>query len=343
MISIGNPASIKYSMDYNFGYAKVIIKPPNTVSSILELLEPHLRPVKKANVCLSGGIDSQFMLRLCDYFNIPHHVTTYLLMWDQSPINTDDYLHAELICKKNNIPLNTVEIDLKQFFDKNLHYQYGKTYYTGSPQIALHLYFLDLIKDRTSTLMLGGETPYMNKNSPSSQGPGDVAGLDVNFMMGGTFSYHRFAAEHNIPLIKDILLYSPELIYQTLKLNIEIVKNHQIHLETFPGTHLLDPLPVKYQIYEHILPGGIYPLFKLSGFERIKKHFAVTSGIFDQFNKLYREPLKQQLSTQLMYTSEKHGTVRYITDGCDKRLTTEFRQAIDEYDSKPANLYTFDF
>jgi hypothetical protein len=91
------------------------------------------------------------------------------------------------------------------------------------------------------------------------------------------------------------------------------------------------------------LPGGVYPLFKLSGFERIKKHFAVTSGVFDQFNKLYREPLQQQLRTQLVYTSDKHGTVRYKTGGCDKSLTTEFRSAIDTHNSKPANLYTFDF
>lgn len=343
MITIGNPASIIYNLDSNFGFVKVNIRPPKINTTVNDLLIPHISNIKKANVCLSGGIDSQFMLRLCEHFNIPHQVTTYLLMWDQSPINTDDYLHAELICKNKNIPLNTVEIDLKKFFDQNLHYTYGKKYYTASPQIALHLYFLDLIKASDTTLMLGGETPYMNKNSPSNTGPGDIHGLDIHFMMSGTFSYRRFAAHNGLHLIKDILLYSPELIYQTLKINIDIVKTHQMHLETFPGTHLLDPLPVKYQIYDHILPGGVYPLFKLTGFERIKKHFAVTTGVFDQFNKLYREPLKQQLRAQLAYTSDKYGTTKYVTNGCDKILTAEFRQAIEAHNSKPANLYTFDF
>jgi hypothetical protein len=343
MITIGNPVSIKYSLENNFSFSEVLIRPTTEYQDILALIQPHIMGIKRANVCLSGGVDSQFMIRLCEYFNIPFEVTTYLMMWDQSPINTDDYLHAQLLCKNKNVTLNTVEIDLKTFFNKNLHYQYGKKYFTGSPQIALHLHFLDLIKRNDTTIMLGGETPYMNKNSVKSQGPGDIAGLDVNFMMGGTFSYHRYAAANNVNLIKDILLYSPELIYSVLKLNIKIVETHKMHLETFPNTHLSDPLPVKYQIYESILPGGVYPLFKLSGFERIKKHFAVTSGVFDQFNKLYREPLQQQLRTQLVYTSDKHGTVRYKTGGCDKSLTTEFRSAIDTHNSKPANLYTFDF
>ena len=154
MIQFGNPAALKYYSDEKV--VEIKISKPTTNKSTLDIICDQLVDVKKANVCLSGGLDSQFMLRLAHRLGISTTAYTYLGLWNGSPINTDDYVYAQLSAKKLNIPLETIEIELLDFFNNQQHLNYGKKYGLTSPQIAVHLHFLTLLKDIPDHMFVGG-------------------------------------------------------------------------------------------------------------------------------------------------------------------------------------------
>ena len=106
------------------------------------------------------------------------------------------------------------------------------------------------------------------------------------------------------------------------------------------------PHKLKHEIYEDIIPGGLNPLTKNTGFEKIKKHLASQTGIYNQFDLLYRKPLEHIFSTNQKQSVDDGmvtGSVKYIAKKLPQELTKEYRQAIDENDSQCVYEYYFDF
>ena len=352
MISFGNPPAIKYDTKHRMFSAK--ITKPNDDRPVLDNILEQLKHVTHANVCLSGGIDSQFALRVAKKLGVPVTAYTYLATWDGSPINSDDVVTAEIIAEKENVPLERIHIDLQNFFSSNLHMQYANEYQITSPQIAVHLYFLEQVfKDKAGTVFLGGEIPMMVKNSSASEGPMDIAGISSGFFMTSTVGYRLLAQKYNLDLVKDLLLYTPDIIYKTLDLSIDLVKEQQIHCELKPDYFVnMYAHKLKHAIYEKILPGGVNPLVKNTGFEKLKRYLASTTGIYNEFDRRYREPLKaehqrrqrdSQAAAETGDSSGVEGSVRYIAGKLPQELTDKYRDYINKYNSKCIYEYYFDF
>jgi len=353
MIEFGNPPALKYDPDTQT--LSVRIREPDNDSSLLELIKEQIKlaNVTKANLCLSGGVDSQFVLRVLKDMNVPTTAYTYLSTWQGSPINTEDVVYAQILAKRNNIELKIIELDLYEFFNSNKHLEYCKKYSISSPQVAVHLYFLETtFKDVDGTVLLGGEVPLMIKNSKDEEGPLDIAGVNASFISRYTVAYHRLAESMNIKFVRDLLYFTPAIIYKTLELSINLVEKYQIHCEKEDNQNDMSAHKLKYAIYEEIIPGGIRPLMKATGFEPLKKYLASSSGIYNTFDLKYRVPMeiehRKQLGNTYNHTVDSDsissgGKVRYSAGDIPKQLTDRYRAAIDKHESKCIYEYYFDF
>jgi hypothetical protein len=343
MITFGSTPAVTYLPDLRSLEIKISKEPPD--QPLLTLLQEQLSHVTLANVCLSGGVDSQFILRLAKTLGVPVTAYTYLSTWGGSPINTDDLVYAQRSALAAGVQLHTVEIDLKEFFESNLHIHYGKRFITPSPQIAVHLHFLYLLKDIPGTFLMGGELPLFCKGSPIQEGPCDVAGINPSFMVRCVFAYRRAAQEFDIDLVRDIFLYSPDIIHSSLNESINIVRNHQMHLEVPDEPNLKTyPNRVKHVLFNELIPGGIDPLLKATGFEKLKKYMAAESGIYNKFDLEYRRPMVDLYERHMQNPNSKtEATVRFSSAHTVERLAAEFRDAIVRHNSKCVAQYFLDF
>jgi len=352
MIQFGNPPAMTYYEEEKF--LSITIKKPKTDSTLLDLIKEQLSHITNAHVCLSGGVDSQFTLRVLQQLNVPITAHTYLTTWKGAPINSDDVMTARMLTDRENIKLNITEIDLYDFFTNNTHLEYGKKYNTASPQVAVHLYYLHTtFKDIDGTVVLGGDVPMMVKDSDIAEGPLDIAGLNSSFIMKNTQAYHVVAKENNFDIVKDMLYYTPEIIYKALELSIDVVEKYKIHCAVDSEVSGSYAHKLKYAIYEEIIPGAINPLMKSTGFERLKKYLASQSGIYNTFDLKYRAPLvlehrKTQRNTRTDNSSDgsaagTDGTVRFKAGKLPQELTERYRKAIVENNSESIYEYYFDF
>jgi len=348
MIEIGNPAYIKYDPDLGIASTKMV-KPSDPNKTILDKIREHLKGVKNAHVCLSGGVDSQFWLRVLEHFNINYRATTYLTTWDGAPINTDDYVCAELVAKKFNLGerWNVIEIDLKKFLNSNRPFELAKKYKTASQQIALHCHFLEKIVNPNETFFMGGDGIFL------MEGNDDDACLGVQLSnLQDLLTYKNLFNLHNVKYFKDVWYLDREMPYLGFMLNIDITKKYKTHLSKKVQPTNPDTLEIKHLMWEEILPGTVNTLIKITGFERIKKHLAMESGIYNQFDILYRKPLQDYMATDktimFNYNTEENPSnlkkdIQYKDVLLRQEITKQFLSTIKEVDSKPVEKYLFDF
>ena len=119
MITFGNPPAFKYDSDANM--LSIKIAKADCSVPVLEDIVAQLQHVKQANVALSGGLDSQFALRVAKHLNVPTKAYTYLALWEGAPVNSDDVQLAIQVANKENVEIEIVELDLKEFLDTNKH------------------------------------------------------------------------------------------------------------------------------------------------------------------------------------------------------------------------------
>lgn len=342
MIKLGQPPFILYDEDtksIEFRMSK-----PDDDLTILDRICSHIEKadIKKANVCLSGGADSQFWLRILNHMNIPMVATTYLTMWDGGPVNTDDYAIANLVTQKYNIDWRVVEIDLKEFLDNQVSRNYVKDYGLKSQQIGLHIHFLDQIKSQEETLFIGGDIVTIEEYKDDAIIWWKTPGSIVNHII----PFNKFFIKNNLTAFKEPFALDNVLPYQCCKQYIEIVKESKIHYCVAEHdtnlTGLPDRLENKVRLYDSIIPGNMNTLIKVNGFERAKKLMAMNSGIYNEFDLKYRKPLenyREQISGNIdldLKTIIRDREIRL-------ELTKEFLQVIKEVDSKPKTKYLFDF
>ena len=149
MIEFGNPPALQYYEEEKF--LSITIKKPEMDCTLLDLIKEQLSHIEKAHICLSGGGDSQFALRVLQQLGVPITAHTYLTTWEGAPINSDDVMTARMLTDRENIELHVTQIELYDFFNDKKHLEYGKKYATASPQIAVHLHYLDTaFKDITA-------------------------------------------------------------------------------------------------------------------------------------------------------------------------------------------------
>lgn len=339
MISFGNPSVIEY--DTNAHAYQIHIEKPIAGVTALDRIYHNIQYVKKAHICLSGGVDSQFWLRVCDHFNIPYRVSTYLIFWEGSPINTGDFVNAQLLVNKYGCDQQVIRIDLDQFLNSPECARLAKKYKTNSQQLALHMHYLEQVVNTEETFFLGGECLYLvnEANVPGVLGAEPARLKD-------SITYKEFFEQNNAKYFKDVFYLDRQMFYFGLRASIDVVKQRNIHLDKpLKGDYTTiqtDNLQVKSAIWDSILPGSTNTLIKRTGFEDLKKYLAMKTGVYNEFDIRYRDFLKTVTSgMQLEMKSDPVFRVRNTKVLFE--LYKEFEQAKIDYNSRPVVQYLFDF
>jgi len=347
-VTIGEPAGIKITID-----AESIVKvwTKQTSEDFEKLLLEQIQHTD-INVCLSGGLDSQYMLYLTSKLNKKINCYTYRLLWDNSILNASDVYTAQEFAKQFDCEHILVDINAKEFFEKNMHLSYGKEFLNESPQFAIHLYFIDLlIKDyNVKELILGGD-PILMEHDPLYNPIERVSSSKVRSVVSTNHMsslnrsqtlvpYHLFCKDRKIDLLKNIFYMSPEIVFCGYKHNLDTVKEYKQHIERhndkIKSKYCFDTYQYKYNYYSLLFDNLIPQWGGTTGFEQIKKLLASQTGNYNEFDLLYREPMKKMLLGQWKYHNEKiYGDVKPIID--------DFYSTVSESNSQPCNRYKFDF
>ena len=108
--------------------------------NILEVTSNH----KDINVCCSGGLDSDIMLRL---FHKHRNVKCFIGRWMDNGVCYNDYdiQYAVQTCEELDISYQFIDVNFANFFDNGEFISYGTAYKCTSPQLCLHLKMFDII------------------------------------------------------------------------------------------------------------------------------------------------------------------------------------------------------
>lgn len=117
------------------------------------------------NVLLSGGVDSEVIIRVNRDLGIKQNVYTFRF---ENDLNIRDVESAIDICKNLNIPLKIIDFDVSKFFENDAELYYKKTFCSrveALPRLKWHEFF-------DSPLIFGDGEPYLRR------------------MLGGDYSIH---------------------------------------------------------------------------------------------------------------------------------------------------------
>ena len=355
MIALGSPPGIEIDMSETH-YVKTFAK--TSTSTLLEEVNKILANKFNINLALSGGLDSQFSLLMCLKLNKNITAFTYRTSWNGIYLNTDDVYIAELLCKKYNVSHHIIDIDLNNFFNTNQHFKYGEKFFNSSPQLSVHFYFIELLKTKYNIdhILLGGDPPLMQYQSNFSS-DNNIRMSGENFYQDIMAPYHLFCKSIDVECIRDVYYHSPEAVYCAYKNNLEVVTNKGIHFEKLDDNmpearYKQNKYLFKFQYYNNIINGLLPQISETTGFEKLKKILAMESGVYNQFDILYRKPMRDKninsirnrIFNQVMKGKRRHGQSRNIIyDQLITDLYKEFNQLVLDTNSTQINQYSFDF
>ena len=234
---------------------------------------------KKLILCMSGGMDSQVMAESFLKAGVPFSASIWRY---KKNFNTYDIKSAIRFCEENKIDYEIEECDLELFYSSYLHFHYGVKYLCNSPQIAVHLYFLEKLSKRPGVaLFLSWEPPSLHYNRYSQKVIPRV------IMHSRYLAYYRYFYLNKIAGTAYFLIGRSALLYSFLKLPItKLIINRNIRLKCYQ---------VKTIMYRQ---GGFLSRpqkGKFTGFDKIK---TVLSAKYKMdYNKAFRYPLTHFISS----------------------------------------------
>lgn len=359
-IQLGKQPGLEIDISPAF-YAK--FHATKTDKTVLSCSDEILKNIDKVNISLSGGIDSQFSLLLAKQLQKDITAYTYRSLWKGTIINAEDVYLAQHVADKNNVHLKIIDIDLFEFFSNNKHYAYGDNYANVSPQLAVHLYWLDILhsKYNIKNILMGGDPPLIKYSSGATNS--NKYRMNDVFIHDILTPYYVFCKNKGIECFRDIYYHNPEIVYAGFKNNLDVVKNKNIYIENDIRTvksvsgekynslspFLTDGYIFKYEWYNNILEGLIPQKSGTTGFENLKKILASESGVYNRFDILYRFPMidrgihtvKGMIKQQ---SQNRKGRGRNVI--MPKELSevfTEYQKQIETTEAMPVNRYNFDF
>lgn len=191
------------------------------------------------DVLLSGGIDSEIVVRLNHKLGIKQNVCTFRL---ENDYNIRDVESAASICRDLGIKHNVIDWNLKKWIEHDAYDVYQKTH---SPIIERMVRF-DWFKHLDNTIVMGEGEPYWRRDLEgdySQKSPWHLLWVEDYFMssiyanltgqtvIGEWYNYtpEVVKAFHKLPLIKKLL---NDEIYGKISC---WSSRTEIHLEMFPS------------------------------------------------------------------------------------------------------------
>jgi hypothetical protein len=358
-IELGNPPGIQ--MDFSIQHF-CKINATKTDKSLMECISELLCNKTDINLCLSGGIDSQFSLMYCLELNKNVTAFTYRSIWKGVILNVEDVYLAEQITKKHKIKHHIIDIDLENFYNNLMHYKYGANYLNGSPQISVHLYFIELLKKKFGIdhILMGGDPPIIKNDKSIKFTNNKLIMAGERFFQDIMAPYYIFCKSIGVECLRDIYYHSPEAVYKSFENNLDVLKNKKIYAEESVGNSAYgkDIYEYKYQYYKNIIPDLIPQRTETTGFETLKKILAQESGIYNQYDILYRRPQMAQNKNSINFRLLEHDgfnfqrndqksktpfnrNIKYSLDA--QQVYKDFLTYVRENELECINRYTFDF
>ncbi|MBX2988534.1 MAG: hypothetical protein KF802_11620 [Bdellovibrionaceae bacterium] len=150
---------------------------------------------------MSGGVDSEAMAMAFLEAGIP--VRAAIGIYGPNAMNTEDVADAFLFCRRHDIPVQEIPVDLTEFFESDRHLEYGRRFSCASPQLAVHLHLLSRIK---GVPVLAWNPTEIEWNARERR---------IKFLLPSEphMSYLRYFALEKRPGVPFFFAYTPELIY----------------------------------------------------------------------------------------------------------------------------------
>ena len=305
MVGIHTPYRNAYTVDYttNAIYAGVYTDAPQKDVTLDTLWAEHFSKIPEARICLSSGIDSRFSLWLARKHGVNLRVVTYAALWQGAVVNAPDVVESQRLCSQLNLPLEVIDLHVDELYNSNELLKISSEYLTSSPQIAVHLKFLDLLGNDLPVIM-GGDIPILvvNGGPASYENATITCSLNKSFIMNYVEPYRKFSEAHNISFTKNLFLLNSNALYLGLMHNLSLLKNSGVFANLVYDNYATSRVSAhayKLHYYKSLGYDLPMPLLSRTGFEDLRKHLAIQTGVYNEFDVQYRDTLNRNV-TQLL-------------------------------------------
>jgi len=202
------------------------------------------------DVLLSGGIDSEVIVRMNHKLGIKQNVYTFRL---ENDYNIKDVLSSQIICNDLNIDLKIIDWNLQKWIENDAESVYKKTY---SPLIERMVRF-DWLKYFDNIIVMGEGEPYWRRDFS------DDYNKKSHWHLHWTEDYFMTSIYANLigqTVMGEWYNYTPEVVKSFHKM--PIVK--KLLNDEFKGKQ--SSWSIRTEIHQKIFP-EIRPKFKLVGYE----------------------------------------------------------------------------
>ena len=337
-MNLSDPAEFYrgFNINYNARIIESLVSTDTVHDTLLSLWAEKFKNFTAVNMCLSGGIDSQFVLSVLSKLKKDITVYIFSFVWEDCIFNAPDVLHAIRYCDRYGHHYKNIEINYKEMLDGSEFLNYCRKYKAKSPQISLQLKMLDYI-DNNNPTFLGGDTPMLDYDFATQKA--SIQGISYQPFM--TYAFLNYAEQNNRIIIKEMFRMDPECHAIAYKEFLNTIKKHKIVLSS-SGTGAGQTQPLRLLFYRDLGAEILPPLLKNTGFEILKMHLAKQTGVYNQYDVTYRFPLEQLLMNEKWYVGQSKKQFRAIVPKCLKAVKQEFEDFCRTTpDIKTIDLYNF--
>jgi hypothetical protein len=335
-LTIGDPPAI--TVDYDTSSVVAHYKNPGNNITLWDVWQEKFKDIKECQLFLSGGLDSQFSLHLLKTLGIKVDALICDMRWNDVTVNAHDVMSAQRYAELNGITYRMFTLDLKEHFESEEYVEMALKYRTTSPQITAQIKMLELAA--TDTCMLGGDPTIIRQDKTREKTT--LVNADKAFVLSTLCAFYNFANDRNIQVIKDPFKMDHHTNYLSVEFNLDVIQTYNTYFAELTAYN--DSNYTYKQHYYSLLGAKLMPpLYKATGFETVKKMLAQESGVYNQFDKLYRLPLYNLIMSQpwaknlLTKTSGDHFR------GPLNEVLVKANEIINNSDMNPCNVYRFDF
>jgi hypothetical protein len=246
------------------------------------------------DVCFSGGIDSEIVLRVFKDAGIAHN--TFIFQYEND-LNVRDVVRAVDFCESYNIDYKIININLSKFFANEAEQLYSKVWCPKVSRLPL-LKFLDYLDNIPIFCDFQPRWHRRKRNNFSESSDW------LTYFNEDSFSLSMYANLVNRPLIGQWFLYSPEV---TLAFNNLAPVKRLLRDEFDDKT---SSVLLRTMIHQDFWP-DLQPRYKLKGYESIEGNYGSVPKFMVQF---YLNHVKFIENTKYLYTQDEFESLIYNYD-----------------------------
>lgn len=307
---------------------------PQSDITIWDKWKSHFAGINEVAVCLSGGLDSQFAAWILLQLGVKVRFKTYVTLWEDNVVNANDVLMSTRFSDRMGVPLDLVELDYEQFLSDKEHFRLGQLYRCNSPQLTLHLKFLETLGN-SMPLIMGGEAPKIFYNTVQQ-----VSVVGEYQPAAYTQPFENFAAATRLHLTRDLFRIDAETQYLGFEQYCDSVGQHRHYVEDRTDNRT-NGYVARTEFYRSFGTPLVPMLYKNNGFETVKKTLACRSGVYNQYDILYRHPLEAALMRENWYGI--FSTPQHYHRGEFNNLMARHSEICQQPDMTAVNIYSMDF